>query len=265
MARPLCLVTGASAGIGAALAESFARREHDLVLTARRADRLAALASDLAARHGVAAHVVVQDLADDDAVPRLAAALAERGLVPDALVNNAGYGLPGPFLASDWAAQRRVLRVLLERPVELAHALAPAMVSRGHGRILNVASVAGLVPAGGGHTLYPATKAALIRFSQALHVELAPAGVHVTALCPGFTRTEFHDVNETRAAMRAIPRFLWLDAVRVAEAGCEAVWRNDPVCVPGRRYRAIVAAARLVPENALLGATSRQARRLGRH
>ena len=264
MPNPVCLVTGASAGLGAAFAENLARRGHDLVLTARRMDRLEALATRLRAEHGVAAHVIAQDLAADGAVAAIIARLAAEGLVPDALVNNAGYGLPGRFLAQSWEAQRDVLRVLLERPAELVHALAPSMVARGRGWILNVASVAGMMPGSGGHTLYPATKAALIRFSEGLHAELAPAGVHVTAVCPGFTTTEFHDVNGTRAAMGAIPRFLWLEADAVAEAGIAAVLRNDPVVVPGAAYKAIVAMGRLVPERLIFAAMRRHARRLKR-
>ncbi len=264
MPRPLCLVTGASAGLGVAFAESFARRGHDLVLTARRADRLEALAARLRVQHEVAAHVIVQDLVADGAVPAIMARMAAEGLVPDALVNNAGYGLPGRFLQPSWAAQRDVLRLLLERPAELVHALAPAMVARRRGWILNVASVAGMMPGSGGHTLYPATKAALIRFSEGLHVELAPAGVHVTALCPGFTTTEFHDVNGTRAAMSAIPRVLWLDAAAVAEAGTDAVLRNDPVCVPGAAYKAMTTLIHLIPQRLVFAAMRRQARRLQR-
>lgn len=264
MSNPLCLVTGASAGLGVCFAESFARRGHDLVLTARRADRLDALAARLQAEHGVTAHVIVQDLAAADAVPAILGRLAQAGLVPDALVNNAGYALPGRFLAQSWEAQCHVLRVLLERPAELVHALAPAMVARRRGWILNVASVAGMMPGSGGHTLYPATKAALIRFSEGLHVELAPSGVHVSALCPGFTLSEFHDVNGTRAAMGAIPRFLWLAADMVAEAGVAGVLRNDPVVVPGAAYKAITAVGRLVPERLVFAAMRRHARRLKR-
>ena len=264
MPNPLCLVTGASAGLGVAFAENFARRGHDLVLTARRGDRLEGLAARLRADHGVAAHVIVQDLAKPDAVPALMGRLAEASLSPDVLVNNAGYGLPGRFLAQSWEAQRDVLRVLLERPAELVHALAPAMVGRGRGWIVNVASVAGMMPGSGGHTLYPATKAALIRFSEGLHVELAPAGVHVTALCPGFTYSEFHDVNGTRAAMGAIPRFLWLAADAVVEAGVAGVLRNDPVVVPGAAYKAITSVGRLVPARLVFAAMRRNARRLKR-
>ena len=264
MSRPLCLVTGASAGIGRAFAEAYARRGHDLVLTARRADRLDTLAAALRTRHGVAAHVIVQDLEAPDAAARIAAALDEAHLSPDVLVNNAGYGLPGTFLAADWAAQRAVLRVMLERPAELVHLLAPAMVARGRGAIVNVSSAAGMVPGSGGHTLYPATKAALTRFSEGLHIELAPHGVHVTALCPGFTFSEFHDVNGTREAAGRIPRALWLDARQVAEAGIAAVARNDAVCVPGATWKAMMALTRLVPERLVFAAASRQARRLGR-
>ncbi len=264
MPHPLCLVTGASAGLGVCFAESFARRGYDLVLTARRADRLESLAARLRADHGVAAHVIVQDLATDGAVAAITGRLAADGLVPDALVNNAGYGLPGQFLGQSWEAQRHVLRVLLERPAELVHALAPAMVARRRGWILNVASVAGLMPGSGGHTLYPATKAALIRFSEGLHVELAPSGVHVTALCPGFTYTEFHDVNGTRAEMSALPRFLWLAADAVAEAGVAGVVRNDPVVVPGAAYKAMTTLIHLIPQRAVFAAMQRQARRLKR-
>ena len=259
--RRLCLVTGASSGIGAAFAEMYAAHGYDLVLTARRADRLQAKAADLAARHGVVAHAVPQDLAAPDAVPRIVDALATGGHRVDALVNNAGFGLSGSFLASSWEAQRGVLRLLLEAPAELAHALAPGMAQRGFGRIVNIASVAGLVPGTAGHTLYPATKSALIKFSQSLNLELSPQGVHVCAVCPGFTYSEFHDANGTRDMVSRLPGWMWLSADRVAADGYAAAERNDAVCVPGAQYKAITALARLLPERAAFAYMRRQGKR----
>ncbi len=260
--RRLALVTGASAGIGAAFAEVYAANGYDLVLTARRADRLAAQAGELSARHGVVAHTIVQDLLVPEAVPAITARLKGDGLAVDALVNNAGFGLSGAFLASDWEAQRRVIRLLLEAPAELAHSLAPGMVARGFGRIVNIASVAGLVPGTAGHTLYPATKSAMIKFSQSLNLELAASGVHVCAVCPGFTYSEFHDMNGTRDIVSRLPKWMWLSAAQVAVAGYAAVERNDAINVPGGQYKAITSLARLLPERVAFGYMRRQGSRL---
>ncbi len=264
MQRRLCLVTGASSGIGLAIAAAYARHGWDLALTARRLDRLEANAAELRTRHGGAVHVFAQDLLASDAVPALAAAIEGAGLAIDGLVNNAGFGLPGSFLDQTWEKQRKVLHLLLERPLELVHRFAPGMIARGFGRVVNVASVAGLVPGTAGHTLYPATKSALIRFSQSTHLEFAPRGVHVTALCPGFTYTEFHDVNGTRGLVSRLPKFMWLEAGAVAEAGYQACERNEVICVPGAQYKAITAAARLVPERLAFGYMRRQGSRFRR-
>jgi short-subunit dehydrogenase len=247
--KRVCLITGASSGIGAAFADVYAAHGYDLVLTARRLDRLEAKAAELRARHGTAVHVAAADLVAADAVPVLMERLAAEGVAVDALVNNAGFGLSGSFLASDWEAQRRVIRLLLEVPAELVHALAPGMVARHFGRIVNVASVAGLVTATAGHTLYPATKAALVRFSQSLNLELSPSGVHVTALCPGFTYSEFHDANGTRDIVSKMPKWMWLTAEEVVADGYAACEANRPITVPGGQYKAITALARLLPES----------------
>jgi short-subunit dehydrogenase len=134
------------------------------------------------------------------------------------------------------------------------------MLGRHHGRILNVASVAGMVPGGMSPTLYGAAKSSLIRFSEALYAETRGTGVHVTALCPGFTMSEFHDVNGTRARMNRLPKFLWLSAEHVAEAGYAAVMRGDPLCVPGFAYKLITAAMRLLPRRAAIRLSLRAAR-----
>lgn len=245
--RPTALVTGASAGIGAALARVFAENGFDLILTARRRDRLEALAAELRDRYGSAVHVIAADLADPAVPERLAREVAAAGLQVDALVNNAGYGLPGRFLTSSWEEHRAFIQVMVTAVAELCHRFAPGMVERRRGWIVNVGSVAGLVPATAGHTLYGAAKSLVVRFSESLGRELAASGVHVTALCPGFTYSEFHDVNQMRAQVSRLPRWMWMDAETVARQGFDAVMRGDLVYVNGRANRALVQAARFAP------------------
>lgn len=242
-----CLITGASAGIGAAFAEVFASQGFDLVLAARRTDRLDALAAALATRHGCAAHVLTADLAEAGGVSRLCAELQARGLTVDALVNNAGYGVPGLLTTPRWEQQRDLLQVLVTAVVELTYRLLPGMLERGWGRIINVSSLAGLIPAPAGHTLYPASKSFVMRFSEALSEEVRGRGVHVTALCPGFTRSEFHDVTGTRSSVSKLPSAMWLDAATVARAGYDAVMAGTAVHVPGRLNRVIAFVARHAP------------------
>lgn len=259
--RPLSLVTGASAGIGAAFARQLAASGHDLVLTARRADRLEELAEALRRRHQVQVTVLPQDLADPAAPLQLCNALAQRGLQVDWLINNAGYGVPDTFVANDWATHAASLQVLLTAPTELAWRLLPGMQQRGYGRIVNIASLAGLVPAPAGHTLYAATKAYLIKFSQALALENRAAGVHVCAVCPGFTKSEFHDVTGTREKMNRMPGFMWLSAEEVVRQSIAAVERGDPVWVTGRVNRFIKALVECMPDRLAYRLSARQARR----
>lgn len=246
--RRTALVTGASAGIGLAFAQVFAERGFDLVVTARRGDRLEALAGELAAQHGTRTKVVVADLADPAAPARIVADIEAAGITIDALVNNAGYGVPGSYRSTRWEQQRDFIQVMVTAVAELTHRLLPGMLSRGYGRIVNVASLAGLVPSPAGHTLYGASKALLIKFSQALAQEVGPHGVHVTAVCPGFTYSEFHDVTGTRDRVRRLPSFLWMDARSVALQGYDAVEAGRPIVVTGRVNRVIAALAKYVPE-----------------
>ena len=262
--RPLSLVTGASSGIGDAFARALAARGHDLVLVARRADRLHALAARLREEHGARVHVMPADLSDPMAPLQLAGALQREGLAVDWLVNNAGYGVPGTFEASDWSVHADFLQVLLNAPTELAWRLLPGMRERGYGRIVNVASLAGLVPGSAGHTLYAATKAYLIKFSQSLALENRHLGVHVCALCPGFTWSEFHDVTGTRALVGKLPRFMWQDAAAVVREGIEAVERGTAVHVTGRTNRVIKALAKLMPDRLALWLSARESRRYRR-
>lgn len=248
MTRRRALITGASAGIGEAFAEVFAAEGFDVVLVARRHDRLQALAERLRTSHGVSADVIAADLGDPQAPERIMAELASRGLQIDALVNNAGYGVTGTYLRSPWSTHEAMLRVMVASVAEMTYRLLPAMLDRGYGRIVNVASLAGMIPAPGGHTLYAATKAFVIKFSEALGHEVRPKGVHVTALCPGFTYSEFHDVTGTRQQMKQVPSWMWMDAPTVARQGYDAVMQGQPLYVNGRINRTIATLVRVTPQ-----------------
>jgi short-subunit dehydrogenase len=250
MERRLALVTGASAGIGAAFARILASHGYDVALTARRTDRLEKLAEEISLRYGVETLTVAADLAEPEAPGHILDYLTAHGRAVDALVNNAGYGLAGSYGDTRWEDQKAFIQVMMTAPAELAHRVLPGMIHRRFGRIVNVASLAGLVPGSAGHTLYGATKAFLIKFSQSLHLEAVSQGVHVTALCPGFTYSEFHDVNGTRDQISAsTPPWLWLGADEVAAAGYEAVEANRTICVPGAPNKAIAAFSKLIPDD----------------
>ncbi len=258
--RGHALVTGASSGIGEAIAREYARRGVPLVLTARRTDRLGALAAGLRAR--VPVHVLPADLADPDAPARLVDAIAALGVPVRILVNNAGYGVPGRYLRSDWNTHAAFLQVMVGAVCELTWRLLPSIRDSGAGRILNVASFAALVPSADGQTLYAPAKAFMVKFSESLALENADAGVHATALCPGFTWSEFHDVTGTRAMMSKLPRWLWLEAADVARAGIDGVERGEVVVVPGAVYRALRVATRLMPERFLLRRMAKNSARI---
>jgi short-subunit dehydrogenase len=244
----LALVTGASSGIGAAFARVYAAHGYDLALTARREDRLTALADEVRLAHGVDALVLAADLADPAAPAKLVADIASHGHGVDALVNNAGFGIPAPFTETRWQDQATLLQVMVTAPCELTHRVAPGMIERRFGRIVNVASLAGFLPGSPGAGLYSAVKAMLIRFSETLHTELQGTGVHVSALCPGFTWTEFHDANGTREALASTPSWLWMGADEVAASGYEAGEANRPICAPGAPNQAVAALTHLLPD-----------------
>ncbi len=263
--RRTVLITGASAGIGAALARVCAARGHDLILTARREGPLQALAGELAAVHGVAATVVVADLAEPEAPACLVEAIAARGLSVDGLINNAGFSRTTGFLTTDPDDHAAMIRVMLSAPVELSRLVLPGMVARGWGRVLNVASLAGQMPATGGDTLYGPIKSFLIKASQGLWLETQGTGVHVTALCPGYTYTEFHDVNGSREQVSsAYPRWMWMEADRVARVGWDAVEANRPRVTPGVANNVLAALGGLLPDSLALKMVGGHAKRLDR-
>jgi short-subunit dehydrogenase len=251
------LITGASSGIGEACADVFAAAGFDLVIVARRHERLREVAERLERQHGRRVHVVVSDLAAPGSVAALCDEIARRGVAIDALVNNAGYGVAGAYMKSTWEQHEAFLRVMVVAVAELTHRLLPAMVERGYGRILNIASLAGLAPAAAGHTLYAAAKAFVIRFSEALAHEVGHRGVHVTAVCPGFTLSEFHDVSGTRAIVSRLPAFMWTDAPTVAREAFEAVMAGKPVHVPGRVNATLAVLARVLPQRLVVAVNRR--------
>ncbi len=255
------LVTGASAGIGKAFAQLLAAKGYGLILTARRRDRLDELARQLNQQHRVATHVIVADLAEPDASARIADAVRAQGLHVDLLINNAGYGQPGSYVNVPWADHQRFIQIMMTAVCDLTYRLLPPMVERGWGRVINIASVAGLVPAPAGHTLYGASKAFVIRFSEALAAENLSKGVNVTAVCPGFTYSEFHDVTGTRQQMNSVPKIMWLDAADVAREGYDAVMRGDAVVVNGRIYRCLLWLMGVVPKALVRGISQRAGRR----
>jgi uncharacterized protein len=245
------LVTGASSGIGSAIARELAARGHGVVLVARRKERLVELAKELRAEHGVHAEAMSCDLAKAAPRSRLAGRIAERGLEIEILTNNAGFATNGPFHESDPVRELEQVHVLVEAVVALSSAFVPGMVNRGRGAILNVASTAGMQPlpysAG-----YSAAKGYVLTFSEALHHELRGRGVTVTALCPGPVSTDFWQVSgwEVKGGQsfeRAVPRPAWITAEQAARAGVQGLASGHRVVVPGLPVRAMMQAARYVP------------------
>ena len=255
---PTALITGASSGIGATFARTLAARGTPLVLVARREDRLRALCSELETL--APCQYLVADLADPEAPARLVAELDARGVQVGMLVNNAGYGLPGKFVAQPWDEHARFLQVMVSAVCELTHRLLPAMQSRGHGRIINIASLAALVPGSAGHTLYAASKAFMVRFTESLALENRDRGVHATVLCPGFTYSEFHDITGTREQVSRMPAWMWMDAQAVVDAGLAAVERGQVLCIPGRANRAIRWMMKTLPDRTALALVQKRSR-----
>ena len=246
--RKLALITGASAGIGAAFASAYAGMGYDLALVARGKERLEKLAAKLAAAHGVETFAIPADLSHPEAEKPIMAALAHRGRHIDVLVNNAGFGIPRAFTDAPWREQRDFLMSMAVAPCALAYAVIPGMVERGWGRIINVASVAGFAPGVAGNTLYPGVKSLMIKFSQALDAEYRASGLKITALCPGSTRTEFAEsAGYKHLQSAASERFAQTAEAVVATAirGNEA---GRVVVIPGWTNRLAVGVMRCLPE-----------------
>lgn len=247
-ARPLALVTGASAGIGAAFARALAARGNDVALVARRLDRLEALATTLRKDHGVDAFAIQADLSVVDAHLPVMAALAARGREIATLVNNAGYSLPKTYAATTWPQQRDFAMTLVMAVCGLTHAALPAMLSTGKGSIVNVSSMAALSPGGAGHTLYPAAKSFVLKFSLSLDAEVRAQGVRVTCVIPGFTESEFSTANGTSDILASSPRAFMMTAEKVVEAALAANDRGQVLSIPGAHNKLAAGLMKYLPE-----------------
>lgn len=239
---PLALITGASAGLGAEFARQLARRGADLVLVARSAPVLDELAAELRDAHGVAVEVIAADLVDDAGIGRVVARLGDAADPVDLLVNNAGFGLPLQFADNDIDDEVRHLRLHVEAPMRLMHAALGTMRGRG-GRIINVASVAGFIS----RSTYSACKQWLIGFSRWANAEYAADGVSVTAVCPGFTHTTFHERMGLPPGQEGLPSIAWLHADAVVREGLRDAALGRAVSVPSLRYKLVVALTKVLP------------------
>jgi short-subunit dehydrogenase len=241
------LVTGASSGIGAAFARRLAAEGSGLLLVARSADRLAEIAVELGARYGVPVDTLPADLGADAGCAAVEERLRDASAPVDLLVNSAGMGISGRFWEVPQQRQELMLRLNCLAVLRLTHAVLPGMVARGQGDVINVSSVSGFAPTGRGS--YGASKAWVTSFSEAVGTELVGTGVRVSALCPGYTHTEFHD--RAGINMSRVPERFWLKADDVVAAGLRDHRRGRTVSVPGAQYKTIVALTRIAPRTAV--------------
>jgi len=238
---PVALVTGPTAGVGLGFARALAARGHDLVLVSRDAGRLEQVAADLRSRTGVDVEVLPADLASPEGCARVEQRLADPQRPISVLVNNAGFGLRSGFIRSQVSDEQRMIDVMVSAVMRLTHAALPGMVERRRGIVVNVSSVASWLTGG----TYSAAKAWVTVFSESLNVELAGTGVRVTACCPGFMHTEFHD----RAGIRTseIPEWMWIEVDEVVRQALNDAAANRPLSVAGLQYKALAAVLRHAP------------------
>lgn len=240
------LITGASAGIGASFARLLAAEGFDLLLVARREERLTSLAEELRSAHGVRVEVFVADLSDPAAPADIMAFADAQDLAIDVLVNNAGMAATTSFADSTWSALAGEIQLMVTAVTELTHRVVPGMKTRGWGRIINLSSLAAFSPPGQS-LLYSGIKSYVAYMSQSLDMELKPAGIHVTALCPGFTHSEFHDAMGVTQAASKLPSILWQQPEEVVREGWAAVNKGKPICIPGRVNKVLAGLTRPIP------------------
>jgi short-subunit dehydrogenase len=241
------LVTGGTAGLGAEFARQLAEQGHRVVLVARDAGRLAAAAAELENRYGAATETIAADLTDDAGVAAVVARLTDPARPVEILVNNAGIGLLRSFEDNDIAAEKKHLKLHVETAMELSHAALQGMLARQSGRIINVASVAAFLPRG----TYSAAKAWLLSFSRWANLAYAARGIKVTAVCPGFTHTEFHDRMGMDKAVA--PRWMWLEARQVVSESLADNAKGKAVSIPSRRYKVLTSVSRVLPARLVAG------------
>jgi short-subunit dehydrogenase len=232
------LITGATAGIGASYANLLAKEGFDLILVARDLPRLNKVAKELSKRFGVKAQCIKADLTKPSQLAKVEKRVADSKKPIDILVNNAGFGIKDSFTVSNLDKEQELLDVLVTAPMRLTHAVLPVMIKRNTGIIVNVSSVASFIAGG----TYSAAKSYLTVFSESLHTELRGTNVKISALCPGFTRTEFH--ARGRMKMTALPKFMWLDSDKLVSKSWKYAKANRVICIPGWQYKILSAIAR---------------------
>ena len=237
----IALITGASSGIGLAYAKLLAREGFDLVLVARDLPRLNKVAKELSKRFGVKTQCIKADLTKPSHLATVEKRVADSKKPIDVLVNNAGFGIKDSSTVSNLDKEQELLDVLVTAPMRLTHAVLPVMVKRNTGIIVNVSSVASFIAGG----TYSAAKSYLTVFSESLHTELRGTNVKISALCPGFTRTEFH--ARGRMKMTALPKFMWLDSDKLVSKSWKYAKANRVICIPGWQYKILSAIARNAP------------------
>ncbi|MBG0739008.1 SDR family NAD(P)-dependent oxidoreductase [Paeniglutamicibacter antarcticus] len=238
----IALITGASSGLGAEFARQLAARGYDLVLVARDTARLEQRATEITAAYGVKVEILTADLLTDEGTAAVTARLGAEQNPVTVLVNNAGFGLKGWFTDNTLEDERAQLRILVQVPMELSYAAISAMQRRGSGRIINVASTAGFTTRG----TYSAAKAWVINFSRWANTHYGPRNIPVTAVCPGFVRTEFH--GRMGADTTGISNWMWLDAERVVREGLGDAFAGKAVSIPSKRYKVLSAITANLPD-----------------
>lgn len=241
------LITGASSGLGAEFARQLAAEGHQLVLVARRLDRLENLIAELQQKHPQRMEAICCDLAEVGAVAELMDEIASRELSIDILINNAGYSPRKMFSQQTPKIMQAQLQVMVNALTELCHAVLPHMTEKQWGRIINVSSIVAFAPPGRG-SLYSAIKQYVFTFSQSLDMDVRRVGIRVTALCPGLTHTEFHDAMDVAEKAKKIPEILWTDAPFVVRSGWKAVNAGQPVCTPGLLNNVVAFVSKRLPE-----------------
>lgn len=241
------LITGASSGIGAAIASEYAKYGAHLILVARRKEKLEQVANELKEKYGTKSLCICADLSDPAAPQAIFDEVGANKIEVDILVNNAGYGVPGKYLSTDWKTHADFNQVMITAVMHLSYLFLPKMVEKGFGRIINIASLAAHMPGTEGHTLYAAVKHWMIPFSESLSFEYAKKGVNTIAVCPGFTYSEFHDVTGTREQMKGMSKRMWMTAEDVAEQAVASAEKGKIVHINGKLNYAIASAVKLMP------------------
>jgi len=238
---PTALITGATAGIGESFTRLLAEKGYDLVLVARDKKRLQERAKSLEAKFKIKVEVLQADLSVAIQLAKVEKRLANPNSPIEVLINNAGFGIKDSFLASDIVDEILLIDVLAKAPMQLMHSVLPQMLKRNSGTIINVSSVASFIAGG----TYSAAKAYLTVHTESLHTELAKTNIKISALCPGFTHTEFHQRGMMK--MSGLPNFMWLEADRVVAESWKAAMAGKAICIPGWRYKTLSTIARFGP------------------